>query len=99
MSGRIERVIDKDGKEVDAVCHDCRGDLKNRRMKGIVFISGLRRKGSKWVNGSVVNLEPGLLIGVTANCEIEIKNGTVEFYGFRGIRFFGTKSTWQPYVE
>lgn len=97
MSGRIERVIDSRGNEVDVVCSDCPGNMKDKPLKGMVFIAGLRKSGTKWVAGRVVNLEPGPLRGVTASCEIEIQGGEVHFFGYKGLQLFGRRVIWKPY--
>ena len=97
LVGRIERVIDASGQEVQATCERCPGDLNNKPLKGMVFITGLRRQGSKWVGGRVINLEPGFLQGVVASCELEIKGSRVEFVGYKGVKALGQKVVWQPF--
>ena len=99
MSGRIERVIDSSGEEVNAVCQGCPGELKDKPLKGITFITGLRRDGKKWVDGRVINLEPGPFLGVTANCELEVKDSHVEFFGYKGFRVFGKHVVWKAFAQ
>jgi uncharacterized protein (DUF2147 family) len=99
LIGRIERVIDASGQEVQAVCRRCPGELNDKPLKGLVFITGLRREGSRWVGGQVINLEPGFLRGVVASCELEIKDGRVEFFGYAGVKAFGKTVVWQPFRE
>lgn len=101
MSGRIERVIDQKGREVNVVCDGCPGEIEGKPMKGLIFISGLTESEGRWIDGQVVNLEPGLLRGVLGRCELAFINGNVEFYGYGKIfgQKVGKRLTWTPYTK
>jgi hypothetical protein len=94
LSGRVERVLDRQGREVQEICSGCPGELADRPMKGVVFITGLRRDGSGWSQGEVLSLAPWSR-GIRAACELEIKEGRVHFYGHKfGI---GVREVWPAY--
>ena len=95
MFGRVERVVGKDGKEVQEICDRCPGEMAGRPMKGLVFITGLRREGSRWVRGKVVSLEPGWRRGMTGNCDLEVKDGQLHFHGYRWR--IGRREVWPPF--
>jgi uncharacterized protein (DUF2147 family) len=95
MVGRVERVVDKDGIEVQEICDRCPGEMADRPMKGLLFITELRREGSRWVGGKVVSLESGWRRGLTGNCELEVKDGKLHFHGYRWL--VGRREVWLPY--
>lgn len=99
LSGRIARIIDLEGVEIRSLCDGCPGDMEGKPMKGLVFIRGLRQYEGRWVDGTIVNLEPGLLRGIEGQCELEFKDGNVELYGYRTLFGFkwGRNVTWPPY--
>lgn len=95
MSGRVERVVDRDGNEVQELCSRCPAKMAGRPMKGLTFITGLRREGSRWVGGKVVSLEPGLRRGMVGDCDLEIKDGQLHFHGYRWL--IGQRNVWPPF--
>jgi len=82
MFGRVVAVRDKERRSIDPICTGCRGALVNSRVVGIEFIFGLRNETGKWVGGTVVDIRPGLLQGMTANCELEIVDGRAKILGY-----------------
>lgn len=80
LQGRVVRILDKQGREISPVCIKCQ-DVQN--VIGMVFIRDLKRAGTKWVDGRVVDLRPGLTQGFQARCEIEYVNGKLRLFGYK----------------
>jgi hypothetical protein len=83
MNGRVARVFDRYGNDINPVCERCFGELQNRPLIGATFIRGLRFNGAKWVDGKVIDLRPGLTQGVEASCEIEMVGSKAKLFGYR----------------
>jgi uncharacterized protein (DUF2147 family) len=94
LNGRIFKLLDENGREISPICERCTGGQKGKPIVGMTFISGLKRTGTKWVDGKVVDLRPGALQGITANCEIENIGDKVRLYGYLGMRILGRESIW-----
>lgn len=99
MHGRVDRVINSQGAEVAAPCDGCPGALAGKPMKGLTFISGLKKgaRPDEWVDGHVINLEPGLLRGVRGSCEVKFRQGSVQFFGYKWSRALGRKVVWPAF--
>lgn len=95
LTGRIVKTTDAQGNELDFVCEYCPGELKGKPVKGMTFIRNLRKSGTKWVGGQVVDLRPGLTQGATASCELSYVNGHAVLFGYLGIRLLGQERVWQ----
>jgi uncharacterized protein (DUF2147 family) len=96
LSAKITQLRDKSGKELNPVCTSCSGELKNQPVVGMRFIWGLRKQGTKWVDGKVVNLRPGLGRGVIASCELEMSGKQARILGRWGP--FSGSDRWEPHV-
>lgn len=92
MFGKITSLKSKDGEDLNPVCESCRGELAGAKVIGAVFISGLRKNGNKWAGGKVVDLRPGALQGVIANCELEVVDGRAKMFGY--LWFLGDVDYW-----
>lgn len=99
LTGRIAKLLNTAGEEVEATCASCPGDLKGKPLKGMMFISGLRQRGPLWTAGRVINLEPGLFAGMSAACELEFKGNEVHFFGYKGVRALGKTVVWKQYAQ
>lgn len=96
LSARITQLRDKSGEEINPICASCQGELENQRIVGMRFIWGLRKQGTKWVAGKVVNLRPGLGQGVIASCELERSGNQAIIVGKWGL-FLGSDH-WEPHT-
>lgn len=94
LHGRILNIFDESGSEINPVCERCKGVLKNKPVRGMTFIYGLKKENGKWVDGKVVDVRPGLFQGVTANCELELVGARAKIFGYLGVRYFSGLSFW-----
>ncbi|MBQ0935914.1 DUF2147 domain-containing protein [Ideonella paludis] len=95
MYGRIVSLRTQDGEVFDPICTGCKGALKDAKVVGAIFITGLRRSGDKWVGGKVVDLRPGPMQGTIANCEIELLQGRVKLFGYLWLRWLSGTDYWE----
>ena len=74
-------------------CERCRGDLRNRPLKGLRIVHDLRPQGARWGGGKILDPESGKLY----DCEARLaEDGAVlEIRGFVGIPAFGKTLRWQ----
>lgn len=95
LHGRIVEVLTKDGEKLDPTCARCRGQLKDAKVVGAIFLSGLKKHGDRWIDGKVVDLRPGLTQGVVADCELELVDRRAKLFGFLWFRFLSGTDYWQ----
>lgn len=95
LHGRIADILSKDGEKLDPICTRCQGELKNAKVVGAIFISGLKKDGNRWIDGKVIDLRPGPTQGITANCELELVDGKVKLFGYLWLRFMSGTDYWQ----
>ncbi len=95
LHGRIVDILSRDGEKLDPICTRCQGELKDAKVVGAIFISGLKKDGNRWIDGKVVDLRPGPTQGITANCELELVDGRVKLSGYLWLRFMSGTDYWQ----
>jgi uncharacterized protein (DUF2147 family) len=82
LNGRIVSITNSRGERLTPVCERCKGDLNNKVIIGQRFISDLKRRDLKWVDGEVVDVRPGIGQGTVAHCELELVDGKVKLTGY-----------------
>lgn len=89
LNGRIIQVL---GDNPNSVCTNCKGSLKNKPMKGMVIVWGLKQEGDEWKNGQVLDLDTGKIYG----CQLTVSddNKTLHFHGYSGTPMFGKTIDW-----
>ncbi len=93
LKGRILKIFPKEGEDPDPVCDKCKGDLKNQKTIGMVFMWGFFREANKWIEGEIVDPENGKQY----HCQIyTVKNGKeLKVFGYIRIIFkIGRTQTW-----
>lgn len=95
LNGRIVDILTRDGKKLDPLCAPCQGELKDAKVVGAIFLSGLKKDGNRWIDGKVVDLRPGPTQGITANCELDLVDGRAKLFGYLWFRFMGGTDYWQ----
>lgn len=89
LQGEVVKILTP-GKE-NAKCTDCKGDKKDKPIKGMVIIWGMEKDGDEWVNGKI--LDPNS--GKEYSCKMKLKNNnTLEVRGFMGVSLLGRTQTW-----
>ena len=87
--GKIIQLLDP--KKKDAICLECKGINKNKPVKGLVIIKGLKKDGDEWSGGKVLDPKNGK----EYKCYITLKdNNTMKLRGFIGFSVFGRTAYW-----
>lgn len=100
LIGRVEKMIPVAGGRVHTLCDSCKGELKSKPLKGMVFITGLRENGLTWTGGRVIVLEPGSMgSGRSVDCELQFKGDEVHFRGYVRRVALGKTVIWKRYSQ
>lgn len=95
LFGRIVKLVDRSGDEVNSICRHCHSSIEGKPMKGLVFIRNLRRQGDRWVGGRVYDIRPEWKWIKDADCELFVRDGRLHFIGRVGV--FSHESVWSRY--
>ena len=89
-AGKVVEIIDtSDG--ADPLCDKCRGSNRNKPVKGMVILWGLKPDGpGKWSGGSVLDPENGK----TYKSKIELREGGARLGMFGCIAFICRQQVW-----
>lgn len=82
------KIIKLLNKPADTLCDQCPGDKKNKPIVGMVFVNGLKKDGSEYAGGEI--LDPAK--GKTYKCKMWLEGGKLMVRGYVG-PFFRTQ-TW-----
>ncbi len=87
--GKIIQLLDP--KTKNAVCENCKGENKNKPIKGLVIINGLKKDGNEWSGGKVLDPKNGK----EYKCYITLKDSnTMKLRGYIGFSVFGRTAYW-----
>ena len=91
--GTIESIFPEPGQPPDPVCEKCEGYLKNKPIKGMLFMWGLTKDGREWSGGRVVDPQSGSVYKVW----IEVVDGgkRLKVRGYLGVSLFGRTQYWE----
>jgi uncharacterized protein (DUF2147 family) len=83
------QVLEK-GKE-DKVCDLCKGDKKNKPVKGMVIIDGLSKDGDEWNDAKILDPKTGK----EYKCYITLEeNNKLKVRGYIGFALIGRTQYW-----
>jgi uncharacterized protein (DUF2147 family) len=90
LSGRVEKILTA-GK-ADARCDQCTDERKDQPVQGMTIISGMKRAGEQWENGSILDPNNGKVY----SSRMKLLDGgrKLEVRGFVGVSLFGRSQTW-----
>ena len=90
FSGRVEKILTP-GK-ADAKCEQCTDERKDQPVQGMTIISGMKRSGEQWENGSILDPNNGKVY----SSRMKLLDGgkKLEVRGFVGVSLFGRSQTW-----
>jgi uncharacterized protein (DUF2147 family) len=89
LSGKV--IGARPGRAIDSVCEKCPGELKGKRIMGMVVMRNFHPEGDDWVGGSVVDPENGKEYRGKVWAIGDEKLG---MRGFVGISLLGRSATW-----
>ncbi len=96
LHGRIVRTLDEQGQEISPVCVRCPGENRGKPFSAIEFVRDLKPTPEGATEGTVIDLRPGSMQGLTAYCDLTLRGrDTAVLHGYLGPRWLGRSSTWQ----
>lgn len=91
LSGRVVEILHSD-RGPNPVCDKCSGELKNKPVKGMVILWGVRRKGNVWEGGQILDPASGKVYSVKLT---PVEGGRkLDVRGFMGFSLLGRTQTW-----
>ena len=89
-NGYIVRVLKKKANDTGK-CTKCRGKLKNRPIKGLTIVSGMKKTGAnEWSGGRILDPENGKYY----RCKMTLKGNRLYVRGYIGVSLLGRTQTW-----
>ena len=80
------KVIDLLLKPDDSLCKECKGELKNQPVVGMVILSDMQKEGDEYRGGEILDPENGKFY----RCKLWIEGETLQVRGYLG-PFFRTQ--------
>ena len=106
-TGKIDSVVEiyeKDGKAYakiveikdparrSAVCTECEGENKGKKILGLNILTGLEKDGDEWSGGTILDPRNGKVY----KCYIElVKPNKLKLRGYVGVSLFGKTKYWE----
>jgi len=87
--GKIAQLFQETGKP-EPVCTKCIDERKDQKVRGMVIIKDLDKKGNEWSGGTILDPKEGKIY----KCKIWLEEGKLKVRGYIG--FFFRTQTWQP---
>lgn len=87
--GKVVEILNAENRA--RKCVNCSGDDKNKPIMGLVVIKGLKKNGSEFSNGKILDPKSGKLY----QCYIELENkDKLKVRGYLGISLLGRTQYW-----
>ncbi|MGJ7904264.1 DUF2147 domain-containing protein [Lysobacter sp. 1R34A] len=91
LAGRVNEVLQSD-RGPNPTCDKCSGERKNKPVKGMVILWGIRKDGGSWAGGQILDPATGKIYSVKVT---PIDGGKkLEVRGFMGFSLLGRTQTW-----
>ncbi len=93
LKGRIVKIFPKPDEDPDPVCDKCKGDKKDQKVLGMIFMWQFVRDGNRWVEGKILDPENGKVY----HCSLELagRGQKLKVFGYIRIIFkIGRTQTW-----
>ena len=92
LTGKIEKLFREPGEEPDPVCDECKGENKDKPIKGMIILWDLTQDDDWWTGGHI--LDPGN--GKVYQCKLQTESGSDELTvrGYIGFSLLGRSQTW-----
>lgn len=92
VRGQIEKLFLADGENPNPRCEKCQGANRDQPVLGMVFMSGLRKKGDEYSGGEILDPDSGKvyrskLMLVEGGKKINVR-------GYVGVPLLGRSQTW-----
>ena len=92
FQGRIEKVFPEPGESANPVCGECKGELKDQPIVGMIILSELRHVGDEYTEGLILDPDDGKLY----RCTVRLFDGgnRLNIRGYIGIPLLGRTQVW-----
>ena len=91
LAGRVTEILQSD-RGPNPVCDKCSGDRKDKPVKGMVILWGIRQKGDTWEGGQILDPKNGKTYSVKVT---PVEGGKkLDVRGFMGFSMLGRTQTW-----
>ncbi|MBZ9778239.1 DUF2147 domain-containing protein [Psychroflexus sp. CAK8W] len=88
--GKVKKILREDKRDVR--CTECKGDLKNQKVEGMVILENLSKDDDKYNDGTITDPENGK----TYDAKIWLKEGDSNTLMVRGyVAFFYRTQQWK----
>lgn len=87
--GKVTEIFDESKR--DRKCDKCEGANKNKAVLGMIIIRGMKKDGSEYNGGKILDPESGSMY--KCNMELDGKDKLV-VRGYMGISLIGRSQTW-----
>jgi uncharacterized protein (DUF2147 family) len=91
LFGKVIKVIPAPGEVADPICTKCTDFRKNKKINGLLIVSGLSYKKGVWSSGKILDPDNGK----EYDCKIWFEDGVVKVRGY--IAFVYRTQEWLPY--
>ena len=82
----------KDPNRQNAVCTECKGDNKGKRILGLNILTGLEKDGDEWSGGEILDPRNGKVY----KCYIElVEPNKLKIRGYIGFSLIGKTKYWK----
>lgn len=90
LQGEVVKILDP--ARENAICTACTGMRKDKPVKGMTILWGLKKDGDEWTGGQILDPEKGKQY----KCTIKPKGkNELEVRGYVGISLIGRTQVWQ----
>jgi len=90
--GAIVKIFFKPGEDENWTCDKCEGAERNAPVLGLTLIKGMRRNGSSYENGTIMDPRDGSVY--RALMKLSPDGQKLEVRGYLGISLFGRSQMW-----
>jgi uncharacterized protein (DUF2147 family) len=92
LTGKIEKLFRPANQDQNPVCDKCEGARKNQPVIGMVFMSGLKKNGSEYSGGEILDPDNGK----TYKSKVTLVDGgkKLNVRGYIGVPMLGRSQTW-----
>ena len=91
LAGRVTEILQSD-RGPNPICDKCEGDRKDKPVKGMVILWGIRQKGDTWEGGQILDPKNGKTYSVKVTPTEGGKK--LDVRGFMGFSMLGRTQTW-----
>jgi len=88
----VEKIYFRPGEYTDPICVKCSDSRKDQKIIGMVILRELKREGTQYVGGEILDPEDGSTWRVKMILSPDGKK--LDVRGFIGISLFGRTQTW-----